>query len=132
MISSRAAFVAATLLFWNAVGYYAVRCPHAGHPAEAKSEPENVGAAAGVRFTAAEVARHRTPEDCWVSIAGKVYDIGPFIDIHPGDIELMKRYCGKDASGPYAIKESGKEKGQTHSPRANEFLEEYYKGLLSH
>lgn len=130
MISSRAVFVTATLVFWNAVGYYAVRCPHAGH---APATPPALSAPGpqGVRYSAAEVARHRTPEDCWVSIAGKVYDITPFVDIHPGDIELMKRYCGKDSSGPYAIKESGKEKGQSHSQRANEFLEEYYKGPLS-
>lgn len=130
MISSRAVFIAATLIFWNAIGYYAVRCPHAGQAAEAPSTP-NASAPQAVRYSAAEVARHRTPEDCWVSISGKVYDITPFVDIHPGDIELMKRYCGKDSSGPYAIKESGKEKGQAHSPRANEFLEEYYKGPLS-
>lgn len=130
MISSRAVFAAATLIFWNAVGYYAVRCPHSALAAEA---PPAAAAAApkDVRYSAAEVARHRTPEDCWVSISGKVYDISPFVDLHPGDIELMKRYCGKDSSGPYAIKESGKEKGQPHSPRANEFLDEYYKGPLS-
>ena len=131
MISSRALFVAATLVFWNAVGYYAVRCPHTDHRVDLVSGTAAAAPGASAGYNSAEVAKHRTPEDCWVSIDGKVYDISGFVDIHPGDIELMKRYCGKESSGPYAVKESGKERGQAHSRRANEFLEEYYKGPLT-
>lgn len=124
MISARSLFLLVTALFWNAVGYYAVRCPHKA----AAVAPAGDGKPA---LTMSEVARHASAEDCWVVIDGKVYGVGAFMDIHPGDSGLMLKYCGKDGSAPYAVKQSGKEKGKAHSPRANEFLEEYYIGRLA-
>lgn len=125
MISARTLFMASTLVFWNAVGYYAVRCPNT--PAGA-AMPAQAG---GVRsVTLAELASHASADDCWVAIDGKVYAIASFQDAHPGDTNLMKKYCGRDASGPYVVKESGKDKGKRHSPRADEFLEEFLIGNL--
>lgn len=121
----RSLFLLITALFWNAVGYYAVRCDEQCPSPAVSSRPDEAV------FSMSEVAMHGTVEDCWIAIDHKVYSVGPFIDIHPGDSGLMRTYCGKDASGPYAVKDSGKEKGKPHSPRANEFLEEYYVGRLA-
>ncbi len=125
MNSARTLFMASTLIFWNAVGYYAVRCPKT--PA---CEPTLAQAPGARTVMMDELAKHASANDCWVAIDGKVYSIAPFQDAHPGDTELMKKYCGKDASGPFAVKESGKEKGKRHSARADEFLEEYLIGNL--
>jgi cytochrome b involved in lipid metabolism len=123
MTSARTLFMASTLIFWNAVGYYAVRCPT---KPVCETAPATLPGSRTV--TAIELATHATADDCWVAIDGKVYSIAPFQDAHPGDTDLMKKYCGKQASGPYAAKESGKDKGKRHSPRADEFLEDYLVG----
>eukprot|EP00931_Biecheleriopsis_adriatica_P001294 TRINITY_DN1015_c0_g2_i1.p1 TRINITY_DN1015_c0_g2~~TRINITY_DN1015_c0_g2_i1.p1 ORF type:complete len:735 (-),score=150.99 TRINITY_DN1015_c0_g2_i1:306-2408(-) len=45
-----------------------------------------------------EVARHCTPEDCWVALNGKVYDLTEFMDRHPGGPTTILAWAGKDAS----------------------------------
>lgn len=36
------------------------------------------------RFTANDVASHNRPEDCWLIIRGKVYDVSAWVSKHPG------------------------------------------------
>ena len=36
------------------------------------------------KYTATQVEKHRTPEDCWVIVHGKVYDVTKFVPRHPG------------------------------------------------
>jgi len=45
-----------------------------------------------------EVRRHNKAHDCWMSLHGKVYNIGPYLHYHPGGMEIMKESMGKDAS----------------------------------
>ncbi|WWD08682.1 hypothetical protein V865_006795 [Kwoniella europaea PYCC6329] len=45
-----------------------------------------------------EVNKHNTPEDCWVVIDGKVYDLTEFAQIHPGGAGHIHRVAGRDAS----------------------------------
>ena len=46
----------------------------------------------GGTITAADVAAHSSPYDCWVAYQGKVYDITAYVPNHPG-YRLMQ-YCG--------------------------------------
>nr|XP_019012460.1 L-lactate dehydrogenase (cytochrome) [Kwoniella pini CBS 10737]OCF51241.1 L-lactate dehydrogenase (cytochrome) [Kwoniella pini CBS 10737] len=46
-----------------------------------------------------EVNKHNTPEDCWVIIDGRVYDLTAFAEIHPGGAGHIHRVAGRDASG---------------------------------
>lgn len=45
-----------------------------------------------------EVAKHNSPEDCWVVIDGYVYDLSEFAPVHPGGPVIIKTNAGKDVS----------------------------------
>ena len=45
-------------------------------------------------FTAAEVARHCTPDDCWLIIKGNVYDVSGWGESHPGG-KVIYTYGGR-------------------------------------
>jgi len=49
-------------------------------------------------FTLAEVAKHTSDGDCWVTIDGGVYDVSKFAASHPGGKLLLMEFGGKDAT----------------------------------
>src|SRR4051794_14089996 len=51
--------------------------------------------------TREEVARHNTRDDCWVIIAGKVYDITEWAPHHPGGAGIARMYAGKEATAEF-------------------------------
>ncbi|CAK1550101.1 unnamed protein product [Leptosia nina] len=70
----------------------------------------------------AEVSSHDTPDDCWVVIYDRVYDISSFLDEHPGGADIMLEYAGRDAST--AFRSSG------HTKSATKALERFLVGEL--
>jgi cytochrome b involved in lipid metabolism len=46
-------------------------------------------------FTLEEVAMHNTPDDCWVTAKGVVYDVTDYIDLHPGGSKAIVRHAGQ-------------------------------------
>ena len=44
-------------------------------------------------YSAAEVATHGSPHDCWVSMDGRVLDVTKFLDAHPGGARLLLQYA---------------------------------------
>ena len=50
------------------------------------------------KITMQEVERHNTPDDCWVVINGKVYDLSVFQKEHPGGSPIITNNAGKDVS----------------------------------
>lgn len=44
-------------------------------------------------FTAEEVAEHKSRDDIWFAIHGKVYDVTDFLDEHPGGEEVRFLIC---------------------------------------
>ncbi|KAG8071631.1 hypothetical protein GUJ93_ZPchr0006g45164 [Zizania palustris] len=60
-----------------------------------------VAMAGGKVYSFEEVAKHNEREDCWLIIAGKVYDVSPFMEEHPGGDEVLLACTGKDATADF-------------------------------
>ena len=48
-----------------------------------------------------ELQNHRSRDDCWVLIHGKVYDMSDFIQKHPGGQKFILQNAGFDGSAQY-------------------------------
>ncbi|CAA6663331.1 unnamed protein product [Spirodela intermedia] len=84
-----------------------------------------------------EVSKHNETKDCWLIIDGKVYDVTPFMDDHPGgtssysiidalSLSLSLSFCdlvtGKDATNDF--------EDVGHSDAAREQMEKFYIGEI--
>lgn len=137
-------FLLLTALFWLGVGYYAVRCPHrdaAGEvpPADANGGRPGILPGAGAVYRPLpvlrpeEVGRHNTPNDCWVTVHGVVFNLTAYLPEHPDRKRDIERYCGKDGTESWTAKQTGPEKGSPHSDLAFQILAEYPRvGILKH
>jgi Cytochrome b5-like Heme/Steroid binding domain len=47
------------------------------------------------------VAKHRSPDDCWIIVDGDVYDVTDFLDSHPGGPNAILLHAGRDATAVY-------------------------------
>ena len=74
-------------------------------------------------ITEAEVARHASAEDCWVSIAGNVYDLTSWAPAHPGGREVIVGLCGGDGSGAFFMQHATQQ-------QVREMLESFRVGTL--
>ena len=50
------------------------------------------------KITTSELARHRSRDDLWIAIRGKVYDVTKYLPYHPGGVEEVIRGAGQDAT----------------------------------
>jgi len=73
-------------------------------------------------FTFEQVATHKTRDNIWFALNGKVYDVTKFLEEHPGGEEILLENAGSDATG--AFEDVG------HSNDAREMLHHYLKGSL--
>ncbi|KAK4415797.1 cytochrome [Sesamum alatum] len=69
-----------------------------------------------------EVVKHDQKGDCWLIISGKVYDVTPFLEEHPGGDEVLLMASGKDATDDF--------EDVGHSDDAREKMKEFYIGEL--
>lgn len=58
-------------------------------------------------YTLAQVAAHNSDTSCWTAIDGEVYDLTPFIDLHPGGFEAILSLCGIDGSAAFDNQHGG-------------------------
>eukprot|EP00611_Tribonema_gayanum_P020847 TRINITY_DN3897_c0_g1_i1.p1 TRINITY_DN3897_c0_g1~~TRINITY_DN3897_c0_g1_i1.p1 ORF type:complete len:439 (+),score=173.96 TRINITY_DN3897_c0_g1_i1:705-2021(+) len=72
-------------------------------------------------FSAAEVARHRTADDAWIIVDGKVYAVTPYLEQHPGGDAILNNAGGDSSAGFH---------GPQHPAQAAEVLQEFYVGDL--
>ncbi|KAF1869272.1 hypothetical protein Lal_00020949 [Lupinus albus] len=73
-------------------------------------------------YTIQDASQHKTKEDCWVVIDGKVYDVTQYLDDHPGGDDVILAATGKDATDDF--EDAG------HSKSARELMEQYFIGEL--
>jgi cytochrome b involved in lipid metabolism len=73
-------------------------------------------------FTRSEVAEHDDYEDCHFVIHKKVYDVTSFLQNHPGGMDVMMEFAGRDATT--AFEENG------HSNHAMNILEKLQIGVV--
>lgn len=71
--------------------------------------------------TLEEVALHSTPDDCWIIVSGKVYNITEWAPHHPGGAGIARMYAGKDATAEF---------GDYHSAEAVEHMAHFCIGDL--
>ena len=67
---------------------------------EPATEPEDENLTG---YTMAEVGLHNKPDDCWVVIAGKVYDVSNFMEDHPGGAKALMLYAGQDGTEEFTM-----------------------------
>merc|ERR1711970_716443 len=48
--------------------------------------------------TQGELELHRTKNDCWVAVHGRVYDVTAFLPYHPGGKSSILKVAGSDAT----------------------------------
>jgi cytochrome b involved in lipid metabolism len=113
-------FIIATVFFWLLVGVIRLA-----------SEFAPVGTAPVVTLAnrlivPADLARHASPEDCWMAIRGEVYDLSAYLPEHPTRLEIILPWCGKEATEAYDTKN----KGRPHSAAADQLLDQYRIGAL--
>lgn len=80
-------------------------------------------------LTSDEVSLHSTPDNCWMIVENKVYDVTAFIATqkHPGGDAIIEG-CGKEATELFMTRPMGS--GTAHSNKAQEMLQQYYLGEL--
>ncbi|CAM6127401.1 unnamed protein product [Calypogeia fissa] len=49
------------------------------------------------RYTLQDVSKHNSPEDCWLLIWGKVYDVTSWVPKHPGGSLIFVK-AGQDST----------------------------------
>lgn len=52
-------------------------------------------------LTAEEVSRHNKADDCWIIMDGVVYDVTGFLNLHPGGMDVIMKYGGKDCTDAF-------------------------------
>uniref|UniRef100_A0A182VRD8 Cytochrome b5 heme-binding domain-containing protein n=1 Tax=Anopheles minimus TaxID=112268 RepID=A0A182VRD8_9DIPT len=53
------------------------------------------------QYSLAEVSQHNKPDDLWMVIHEKVYDVTKFLHEHPGGEEVLIEYAGKEATAEF-------------------------------
>lgn len=92
-------------------------------------EPTNNNEPEAVTYTLDDVAKHSTPNDCWIILHGKVYDVSEFgTSGHPGG-EAVYQGCGIDATELFETRPTGS--GTPHSEQARTYTDNFYIGDLS-
>jgi len=72
-------------------------------------------------FTTTEVTKHNTANDCYLIINNNVYDVSPYIDMHPGGRSIITSRCGEKVTGIFA---------RIHSNRAWDLLKNFKVGSV--
>ena len=65
---------------------------------EKKEEVVEEKKSAGGEYSVADVAAHKSKDDCWVIVNGQVLDVTKFLPDHPGGEKAILLYAGRNAT----------------------------------
>ncbi len=82
----------------------------------------------GSTLSTAAVSTHNTPDDCWLIISNTVYNISSYLVMHPGGVDVITPYCGRDGTNAFNTKDVNP--GRGHSSYAQSLLGSYTVGSL--
>lgn len=102
--------------------------PESVAPTSSAPEASNQAQETTKVYSLSEIATHNTPEDCWLALNGKVYDVSGFGEKHPGE-EAVYQGCGQDATTLFETRPMGSK--TPHSDKARSFLPNFYIGELA-
>jgi cytochrome b involved in lipid metabolism len=74
-------------------------------------------------YASAEVGLHAGVQSCWSIVNGKIYDLTPWINQHPGGSNAIKRMCGVDGSKGFNDQHGGQSRPERE-------LAAFYIGVL--
>ncbi len=77
-------------------------------------------------YTKDEVAEHNSPENCWMSFEGGVYDLSEYLPDHDKFLDI-REWCGRDMTADFKDKAG---EGRDHRSGTYELLEKYRIGNL--
>ncbi|KAI1282112.1 Cytochrome b5 [Halotydeus destructor] len=91
-------------------------------PASSPVTPTSPPVAECPEYTLDQVADHCSPDDCWLVIYDKVYNVTNFLNLHPGGEYILLEFAGRDATIAF--------RGTRHGKDSYEMLEQYQIGIL--
>jgi cytochrome b involved in lipid metabolism len=69
-----------------------------------------------------EVSKHNSPEDLFIIVQNKVYDVSDYVEDHPGGAAAIVRYPGQDCTEQFS--------GIQHPAKVWDVVQDYYVGEL--
>lgn len=51
-----------------------------------------------LRITPQELSEHKSVDDCWTALGGRVYNMTPYLPFHPGGEKILMAVAGKDGT----------------------------------
>ena len=64
-----------------------------------------------------EIRLHKSEENCWMVMHGKVYDLAGYLEDHPGGVNKIMEWAGQDGGSAFD--------GQRHSKDAMDIAEKF-------
>lgn len=80
-----------------------------------------------VNLTSVEISSHNNAQNCWLIISGNVYNVTNYLSAHPGGVNVVVPFCGKEATNAFNTKGGS---GSNHSNYANSLLNNYLIGKV--
>ena len=115
---TRLAFpIATALLAAILVTIVALKANRQYEPVKADSETQKNSQV----FSRSEVAKHTNADDVWIILKGKVYNVTPYVQEHPGG-EAILRNAGGDATDGFF--------GPQHPDRVFDLIDDFLIGTL--
>ncbi len=77
-----------------------------------QTQNQQASSTTGQTYSMDQVAAAKNAQKCWTAIGGKVYDLTPFINRHPGGPAKILSLCGKDGTADFTKQHGSTKKAQ--------------------